>query len=124
MDKDKETTAKKESISSTKKTQPLRRLVVSYKNLTPELLDLLKQKYPQGWNDHVMKINKSATDFFYAVMLETPDTSYLIKVDVKIDSTVKDDDEDTLIDDDADQSDDDLVDEDEEDIDKDTDKDL
>ncbi|MDR0687719.1 MAG: hypothetical protein LBF55_03410 [Prevotellaceae bacterium] len=70
-----------------------RRVVVSFKNLTPELLELLREKYPNGWNDYVIKVNKSETDFFHAVMLETDEASYLVKVDVKIDARPKDDDD-------------------------------
>jgi hypothetical protein len=70
-----------------------RRVVVSYKNLSPELLELFRQKYPTGWSDYVIKVNKTETDFFHAVMLETDDASYLVKVDVKIDAHPKDDDD-------------------------------
>ena len=65
---------------------PKKRVAVSYKNLTPELLEEVKKKYPYGWTDHMIRIDKSPTDFFYAIMLETEDTSYLIKVDVKVDA--------------------------------------
>jgi hypothetical protein len=68
-----------------------RRVAVSYKNLSPELLELLRQKYPAGWGDYVIKVNKSETDFFHAIMLETDDATYLVKVDVKIDAHPKDD---------------------------------
>ncbi|MGL4364481.1 MAG: hypothetical protein ACRCSB_04685 [Bacteroidales bacterium] len=97
MDKVKTSTKSKTQNSSPKDPQKPRRLVVSYKNLSPELLDLLKQKYPHGWNDAVMKVNKNDNDFFYAVMQETIHTCYLIKVDVKIDSSVKEDDDAVLI---------------------------
>lgn len=67
---------------------PKKRVAVSYKNLSPELLEEVKKKYPHGWMDHMIRIDKSPTDFFYAIMLETEDTSYLIKVDVKVDANV------------------------------------
>ena len=63
-----------------------KRVAISYKNLSPELLEEVKKKYPTGWTDHMIRIDKSPTDFFYAIMLETEDTSYLIKVDVKVDA--------------------------------------
>jgi hypothetical protein len=63
-----------------------KRLVVSYQNLSEELLDALKKRYPNGYGDSVMKINGPNDKVFYAVMLDTPDASYLVKVDVKIDS--------------------------------------
>ena len=64
-----------------------KRVAISYKNLSPELLEEVKKKYPNGWADHMIRIDRSPTDFFYAIMLETEDTSYLIKVDVKVDAT-------------------------------------
>jgi len=74
------------STSSGKK-----RLIVSYHNLSPELLDLFKKKYPGGYLEYVMKINAPNDKVFYAVTLDTPDASYLVKVDVKID-TLEDED--------------------------------
>jgi hypothetical protein len=70
-----------------------KRLVVSYKNLTPELLELVKQKYPHGYQNHVIKITKPNGDYFYAITLDTSEASYLIKVNVKIDSKPKDEDD-------------------------------
>ena len=64
-----------------------KRVITSYKNLSPELLEEVKKKYPHGWTDHMIRIEKSPTEFFYAIMLETADTNYLIKVDVKVDAT-------------------------------------
>ena len=63
-----------------------KRLVVNYQNLSEELLDALKKRYPNGYGDSVMKINGPNDKVFYAVMLDTQDASYLVKVDVKIDS--------------------------------------
>jgi hypothetical protein len=70
-----------------------RKLVISYKNLTPELLALLKQKYPYGYHNHVIKVTKPNNDFFHAITLDTEDASYLVKVNVKIDTKPKDEDE-------------------------------
>ncbi len=62
-----------------------KRLIVSYHNLSPELQEELKQQYPAGYTDKMIRIDKPQGDFFYAVLLETPDINYLVKVDVKID---------------------------------------
>jgi hypothetical protein len=70
-----------------------KKLVISHKNLSPELLTLLKKKYPYGYNDHVIKVTKPNNEFFYAVTLDTEDASYLVKVNVKIDTKPKDDDD-------------------------------
>lgn len=71
-------------IASNKK-----RLIVSYHNLSPELQDELKRQYPLGFTDKMIRIEKGPGDFFYAVLLETPGVNYLVKVDVKIDDDVE-----------------------------------
>ena len=63
-----------------------KRLVVSYKSCTDEVLDAIRKKYPTGYNDFVMKVTKPSGDFFYAITVDTEDASYLVKVDVKIDN--------------------------------------
>ncbi len=63
-----------------------KRLVVSYKNCSTEVLDAIKKKYPLGYSDSVIKVQKPNNEFFYAITLDTVDASYLIKVDVKIDN--------------------------------------
>ncbi len=67
-----------------------KRLVVSYSNLSTELQQALKKKYPYGYADYVMKVNTSNNNYFYAVTLDTDDASYLVKVNVKIDANVDD----------------------------------
>lgn len=76
------------SIMTTEKTQK-KRVVVSYKNLTPELQEEVKKKYPYGYTDQMLRIDKGPGDFFYAIVLETDDTNYLIKVDVKVDDSLE-----------------------------------
>jgi hypothetical protein len=65
--------------------QTKKRLIISFHNLSPELQDELKRQYPLGYTDKMIRIEKGPGDFFYAVLLETPDINYLVKVDVKID---------------------------------------
>ncbi len=70
-------------------TTTKKRIVISYHNLSAELQDELKKAYPLGFTDHMIRIDKGPGDFFYAVVLETEDTKYLVKVDVKIDDRVE-----------------------------------
>jgi hypothetical protein len=67
--------------------------VVSFQNLTPDLIELLNKKYPDGYQNHVIKVTTPKQDFFYGVTLDTSDTSYLIKVPVKIDTNPEEFDE-------------------------------
>ncbi len=66
-----------------------RRLVTSFQNLTPEIQSQVTEKYPLGFSDAMMRIDKPNGDFFYAVPYETEEIAYLVKIDVKIDDSEK-----------------------------------
>ena len=70
-----------------------RRSVVSFANLPEELQEEVKKLYPYGYNEAMMRIEKPNGDFFYAVPFETEEGSYLVKVTVKIDDHVDDNDD-------------------------------
>lgn len=78
---------------------PKKRVVVSYHNLSSELQDELRKKYPYGFTDSMIRIEKAPGDFFYAVVFETDDTNYLVKIDVKIDGSHGEDDDKDYYDD-------------------------
>ncbi len=66
-----------------------RRSVVSFANLPEELQEEVKKLYPYGYNEAMMRIEKPNGDFFYAVPFETEEVSYLVKVAVKIDDHIE-----------------------------------
>lgn len=70
-----------------------KRLVVSFNSLSLDLQEQVKALYPLGYTDAMMRIDKPNGDFFFAVPFETEDTSYLVKIDVKIDEVGADDDD-------------------------------
>ena len=76
-----------------------KRLVVSFRNLSPEMQEEVKKKYPMGFADHMIRIDKGPGDFFYAVVFETEDTSYLVKIDVKIDDSLEEEEDKEYYDD-------------------------
>jgi hypothetical protein len=88
--KAKETPSKNTKKTTGKLPAGKKKLVVSYKNLSPELVALLKETYPKGYSDYLIKVNKGNGEFFYAITLDTENADYLIKVDVKIDSEIED----------------------------------
>lgn len=63
-----------------------KRLVISYSNVSPEVLEAIRKKYPLGYSNHVIKVNTKGDDFFYAITVDTEEASYLVKVPVKIDT--------------------------------------
>jgi hypothetical protein len=70
-----------------------KKLIINYANLTPELMEAIRKKYPLGWVNHTIKVPLPNGTFFFAITLDTEEISYLIKVPVKIDTkTDKDED--------------------------------
>ena len=67
-------------------------LIISYKNASDELKELLKEQYPEGYKDYIQRFVKPNGETIFVVPLETEDTAYMIKFDVKIDTTLTDDD--------------------------------
>jgi len=70
-----------------------KKIIINYANVSPELMEEIRKKYPLGWINHTIKVPLAGGSFFFAITLDTEDTSYLIKVPVKID-TKSDKDED------------------------------
>lgn len=58
------------------------RVIKSYENLSPELRAVLRKRYPEGFEDHLMRIMNAKNEPIFVVPLETEDTMYLIKVSV------------------------------------------
>lgn len=71
-------------------------IVTSFHNLTPEMQEAVKEKYPLGFTDAMIRVDKPNGDFFYAVPYDTDEVAYMIKIDVKIDDSAQDDDDDDL----------------------------
>ena len=81
-------------------TTAKKHIVTSFHNLTPEIQEAVKAKYPLGFTDAMIRVDKPNGDFFYAVPYEMADTCYLVKIDVKIDDSAADVAEDDYYDDD------------------------
>ena len=65
---------------------PKKRLIVSYKNCPEAVLRAIKEMYPFGYGDAIIKVDKPNGDFFHAITIDLEDISYLVKVNVKIDN--------------------------------------
>ncbi|NER16462.1 hypothetical protein [Spongiivirga citrea] len=59
----------------------MQRKIVDYKKLTPDILSMLVEKYPYGYDDgHVISFNNHKNETIEAVEVRTEDTIYLVKV--------------------------------------------
>ena len=63
-----------------------KRVVISHKNCSDDVLKAIKEKYPLGYGDAIIKVEKPNGDFFHAITIDLEDVSYLVKVNVKIDN--------------------------------------
>jgi len=75
-------------MATTKKRK--KNLIVSYKNLPDDLKELFKETYPEGYNNYLQKFIKPNGEPIFVVPLETEDTSYMVKFEVKIDTLGED----------------------------------
>ena len=89
-----------ENLATMMTNNTKKRIVTSIHNLTPDQLEEVKALYPKGFSEVMSRIDKPNGDFFYVVPYETEDTSYLLKIDVKIDENADEVDDDDFFGDD------------------------
>lgn len=76
-------------------TQSLKRVIVDFKKLTPEVLKLLVEKYPDGYDDlNIISFKNASGETIEAVEVSTEDTKYLVKISAKLEKTMANYDED------------------------------
>jgi len=73
----------------------MKRVIVDYKKLTPEILSLLVEKYPDGYDDdQVISFKNAKNETVEAVEVRTEDSIYLVKVSTRLENTMANYDED------------------------------
>ncbi len=60
-----------------------KRLVKNYEALTPETLEELKEKYPSGYEQHLIKYTDKDGKFVSALPFETEEAYYLIRMTIQ-----------------------------------------
>jgi hypothetical protein len=79
----------------------MKRVIVDYKKLTPEILSLLVEKYPDGYDDdHVITFKNAKNETIEAVEVRTEDSIYLVKVSTRLENTMANYEEDDYDEDD------------------------
>ncbi|MDG1037848.1 MAG: hypothetical protein P8O89_02765 [Polaribacter sp.] len=69
----------------------MRRIIVDYQKLTKDILDLLVEKYPDGYNSSdIIKFQNAKSETIRAVEVKTEDTIYLVKISTKLEQTMED----------------------------------
>ncbi|HET8810862.1 MAG TPA: hypothetical protein VFM65_11435 [Flavobacteriaceae bacterium] len=73
----------------------MKRVIVDFKKLTPEMLGMLVEKYPDGYDDkHIISFKNAKNETVDAVEVRTEDCIYLIKVSTRLETTMANYDED------------------------------
>jgi hypothetical protein len=67
----------------------LKRIIVDFKKLTPEVLKMLVDKYPDGYDDKdIITFRNGIGERIEAVEVLTEDTKYLVKISAKLEYTM------------------------------------
>ncbi|MEO8240089.1 MAG: DNA primase [Flavobacterium sp.] len=81
----------------------MKRVIVDYAKLTHEILNLLVEKFPDGYDDSdVIRFRNAKNELIEAVEVKTEDTIYLVKISTKLADRIENYDEDDDIDVDVD----------------------
>ena len=79
----------------------MKRVIVDYAKLTNEILNLLVERFPDGYDDsHIIRFRNAKNELIEAVEVRTEDTIYLVKVSTKLSDRIEnyDEDDELLID--------------------------
>ena len=78
----------------------MKRVIVDYAKLTNEILTLLVEKFPDGYDDSdIIRFKNAKNEIIEAVEVRTTDTIFLVKVSTKLSDRIENYDEDDIIED-------------------------
>jgi hypothetical protein len=68
----------------------MKRIIVDYSKLTNEILNLLVERFPDGYDDsNIIRFRNAHNELIEAVEVRTLDTIYLVKVSTKLASRLE-----------------------------------
>lgn len=68
----------------------MKRVIVDYSKLTNEILNLLLEKFPDGYDDsNIIRFRNAQNELIEAIEVRTEDTIYLVKVSTKLASRLE-----------------------------------
>lgn len=77
----------------------MKRVIVDYAKLTHEILNLLVEKFPDGYDDsNIIRFRNAQNELIEAVEVRTEDTIFLVKISTKLADRIENYDEDDEID--------------------------
>ena len=77
----------------------MKRIIVDYSKLTNEILNLLVERFPDGYDDsNIVRFRNAQNELIEAVEVRTEETIYLVKVSTKLANRLEKFDEDDDLD--------------------------
>lgn len=77
----------------------MKRVIVDYAKLTNEILTLLVEKFPEGYDESdIIRFKNAKNESIEAVEVRTEDTIYLVKVSTKLADRIENFEDDDMID--------------------------
>jgi len=74
----------------------MKKVIVDYAKLTNEILNLLVEKFPDGYNEtDIIRFKNTKNETIEAVEVRTEDTIFLVKVSTKLADRIENYDEET-----------------------------
>ena len=81
----------------------MKRAIIDYKKLTPELLNKLVEQFPYGYNDEdIIRFKNAQGELIEAIEITTDDTDYLVKVSKGLATTIENFEDESIEDDELD----------------------
>jgi hypothetical protein len=76
----------------------MKRVIVDYSKLTNEILNLLVEKFPEGYDDsNIIRFRNAQNELIEAVEVRTEDTIFLVKISTNLADRIENYDEDDEI---------------------------
>ncbi len=68
----------------------MKRVIVDYSKLTKDILDLLIEKYPDGYDySDVISFKNHKDEYVDCIEVDTEDTKYLVKISSKLEESME-----------------------------------
>ena len=68
----------------------MKRIIIGFEKLTPDILDLFLQKFPDGYgDDDIIKFKNANGDEILAVEIKNDDTVYLVKTGKRLNQVIQ-----------------------------------
>ncbi len=69
----------------------LKKVIVDYKKLASDILDLLVEKYPDGYNDNdIIKFKNAKNETLECVEVSDEKTLYMVKISARLEQKMED----------------------------------